>query len=283
MRENDENPPSRPTEPTEPHTVHISEDAPESRQREGLEGGARSSRPHGITIDTQALGEAAGSSRPVSNGTGNVLGKTNENASTSIPRTQSPLSPASPRRRGRGLTQLFSNGHDQPAAARASGADGTVHSVTRAHSDGTALELSTIQKRGSLGMSAPNEAISAPANLQPYDGEGSEGSVNAKMPANTVPHGLPHYAEWSKRKRNSLGSRTNGLFEIIKKKVLRINEIPPSKDGRHIPLIHLGKDLLLDERTGRHYVNNTIRSSRYTLWTFFPRQLLAQFSKLANL
>ena len=30
------------------------------------------------------------------------------------------------------------------------------------------------------------------------------------------------------------------------------------------------------------YISNVIRSSRYTLLNFFPRQLLAQFSKLAN-
>lgn len=40
--------------------------------------------------------------------------------------------------------------------------------------------------------------------------------------------------------------------------------------------------LLLDERKGKPYVNNLITSSRYTLASFLPRQLIAQFSKLAN-
>lgn len=39
---------------------------------------------------------------------------------------------------------------------------------------------------------------------------------------------------------------------------------------------------LVDERTGKEYVGNRIRSNKYTPWTFVPRQLLAQFSKLAN-
>ncbi|KAL2810880.1 hypothetical protein BJX63DRAFT_300236 [Aspergillus granulosus] len=39
---------------------------------------------------------------------------------------------------------------------------------------------------------------------------------------------------------------------------------------------------LVDERTRRPYVSNSIRSSRYTIWNFLPRQLVAQFSKTAN-
>ena len=38
----------------------------------------------------------------------------------------------------------------------------------------------------------------------------------------------------------------------------------------------------MDERTGRPYVDNTIRSCRYTPLNFVPRQLWAQFGKLAN-
>lgn len=43
-----------------------------------------------------------------------------------------------------------------------------------------------------------------------------------------------------------------------------------------------GRRLLLDERKDAPYVNNTITSSKYTLLSFLPRQLIAQFSKLAN-
>lgn len=39
---------------------------------------------------------------------------------------------------------------------------------------------------------------------------------------------------------------------------------------------------LLDERTARPYVSNRIRTSRYTAWNFLPRQLIYQFSRLAN-
>lgn len=62
--------------------------------------------------------------------------------------------------------------------------------------------------------------------------------------------------------------------------------LPPSKDGRHIPLTfgHVRKTPLKDERTDgtKPFVSNFIRSSRYTLWSFLPKQLYFQFSKLAN-
>lgn len=68
-----------------------------------------------------------------------------------------------------------------------------------------------------------------------------------------------------------------------------------TKDGRHIPIcldhttpefLNLCnknyKDRLIDERTERPYMNNSITSSRYTIYSFLPKQLYAQFSKLAN-
>lgn len=52
-------------------------------------------------------------------------------------------------------------------------------------------------------------------------------------------------------------------------------------EGRRIPLL-LGKDQLIDNRTGKPYMSNRIRTSRYTVWNFLPRQLLYQFSRLSN-
>lgn len=66
--------------------------------------------------------------------------------------------------------------------------------------------------------------------------------------------------------------------------LLRQKPLPPSRDGRHIPLdisSHCPQDLV-DERSGKPYINNFIRSSRYTVWDFLPKQLIFQFSRLAN-
>lgn len=72
------------------------------------------------------------------------------------------------------------------------------------------------------------------------------------------------------------------LLSLFKTHVLRIKDIPPSADGRYVDLDAYNSKPRIDERTGKHYVSNTIRSSRYSLWSFLPRQLIAQFSKLAN-
>lgn len=69
----------------------------------------------------------------------------------------------------------------------------------------------------------------------------------------------------------------------------------PSSGGREIPIcINIEKSgfstiankkneyLLIDKRKEAPYTDNIITSSRYTLISFIPRQLIAQFSKIAN-
>ncbi|KAK5148415.1 hypothetical protein LTR04_000654, partial [Oleoguttula sp. CCFEE 6159] len=95
---------------------------------------------------------------------------------------------------------------------------------------------------------------------------------------------LPHYENWIQKRAVRMGpiEKAKLTIEHVRKVVLRIQEISPSKDGRHIDLDACRRKALLDERTGRLYIDNTIRSSRYTVYNFVPRQLFAQFGKLAN-
>lgn len=95
---------------------------------------------------------------------------------------------------------------------------------------------------------------------------------------------LPNYETWARNKaaRSGLFLGLKESFKKLRKIILRIHEIPPSKDGRHLDLDLRHRTPLIDERTGRRYIDNMIRSSKYTLWNFLPRQLFAQFSKLAN-
>ena len=86
----------------------------------------------------------------------------------------------------------------------------------------------------------------------------------------------------SSTSNDKLRERLKALSKKTYRRLLWISEIPPSKDGRHISLDLQGETLLIDDRTRTPYVDNTVRSSRYTSWNFFPRQLFAQFSKLAN-
>ncbi|KAK4089232.1 hypothetical protein Purlil1_6221 [Purpureocillium lilacinum] len=66
---------------------------------------------------------------------------------------------------------------------------------------------------------------------------------------------------------------------------LRRKPLPPTAYGRHVPLCpsDVGSGGLIDERSGKPYIINFIRSSRYTVWDFIPKQLVFQFSKIGNL
>ncbi|EGV60643.1 drs2 neo1 protein [Yamadazyma tenuis] len=82
----------------------------------------------------------------------------------------------------------------------------------------------------------------------------------------------------------------------LKNKILGKTELPPTKNGRVIPVSFskginsvFGLDLydettkdLIDERSGEPYCSNVITSSKYTRYSFLPKQLRAQFSKIAN-
>ncbi|PNY28583.1 Phospholipid-transporting ATPase [Tolypocladium capitatum] len=66
--------------------------------------------------------------------------------------------------------------------------------------------------------------------------------------------------------------------------LLRRMPLSPTKDGRHVPLNppNVGPGGVVDERSNKPYVDNFIRSSRYTVYDFVPKQLVFQFSKLGN-
>ncbi|CAN9304202.1 unnamed protein product [Alternaria alternata] len=102
------------------------------------------------------------------------------------------------------------------------------------------------------------------------------------------PIALPAYASWKNRKtasrRANLVREMKDVAEQARKFIFRIKDVPPSKDGRHIALdpTRPSTEPLVDERTSQPYTSNWIRSTRYSAWNFIPRQLVAQFSKLAN-
>ncbi|KAJ8115492.1 hypothetical protein ONZ43_g4653 [Nemania bipapillata] len=65
--------------------------------------------------------------------------------------------------------------------------------------------------------------------------------------------------------------------------ILRQKPLKPSKDGRHVPLrLDDHSPPFVDERRGHSYISNTIRTSRYTIYDFVPKQLIFQFTRLSN-
>lgn len=97
----------------------------------------------------------------------------------------------------------------------------------------------------------------------------------------------PNYTTRIKSNINTylVQSKARVLLQKFKTLILRSRKTPPSQGGRTIP-IQLSSPTstpLIDCRTGKPYCNNEITSSIYTVYSFVPRQLMAQFSKLANL
>ncbi|KAF4983246.1 hypothetical protein FZEAL_1284 [Fusarium zealandicum] len=70
--------------------------------------------------------------------------------------------------------------------------------------------------------------------------------------------------------------------KTVVEQILRRKNITDSGNGRHIPLELEHETPLIDHRRGLSYVSNSIRTSRYTVWDFFPKQLFFQFSRVGN-
>lgn len=97
---------------------------------------------------------------------------------------------------------------------------------------------------------------------------------------------LPNYSSWMS-KSQSTHYRVTIKTSLIRARdyILQRRRPLPSAGGRTIPVCIRDKDTanLIDQRTKRRYIRNDITSSIYTAYNFLPRQLIFQFSKLANL
>jgi phospholipid-translocating ATPase len=112
---------------------------------------------------------------------------------------------------------------------------------------------------------------------------GRHTSIPAEPKLGKGPIALPNYGAWLQKEGDSgYMQRVRDFGDRARKFILRIQDVPPSKDGRHIDLDPFREKDLIDERTNQPYASNWIRSTRYSAWNFVPRQLVAQFSKLAN-
>lgn len=96
-----------------------------------------------------------------------------------------------------------------------------------------------------------------------------------------IDQGLKRVVKWQKRVEKS---GEHYYRKWIVEGLLRQKPLSPSKDGRHVPLSAgaVRAQPLVDERSGRPYAPNSIRSNRYTLFSFLPKQLVYQFGRLAN-
>ncbi|KAI9731020.1 MAG: hypothetical protein M1834_005483 [Cirrosporium novae-zelandiae] len=197
----------------------------------------------------------------------------------------SPQSPTSPRTRNRGYSlrrSLFNrnlrDGHGaamelQPGTGDAS--DQPAHSPLSPVSPVSPISPTSSKKaEPTVTISPVSKDRASPPSIKDGKKAGPEPDFSH----------LPHYETWATEKAShkSIFRRIMASLEPLRKAILRIQEIPPSKDGRHVDLDVTRKGNHSDERTGKPYVDNSIRSSRYTVFNFLPRQLVFQFGKLAN-
>ncbi|UZP46571.1 hypothetical protein NXS19_014383 [Fusarium pseudograminearum] len=120
------------------------------------------------------------------------------------------------------------------------------------------------------GNSASREKSSVRADIKKYLRQRREKKIG--------PSAKP---TWKERTRKQLGELHQ---KVIVEAIFRQKPLQPLPDGRHVPLnpAHRNANGLIDERAGKPYISNFIRSSRYTVYDFFPKQLIYQFSKLGN-
>lgn len=192
---------------------------------------------------------------------------------------QSPLSPTS-RNRGYSLrSALFrKNVHEH------------------AQSPGSAIELeetpgasnggpSSNQVDGSDNVNIPSKNGDTNVTVSPaYKEYTGTSGYSPETKLGKGPINLPNYETWLQKEEKGRRyiEQAKAFGEKARKFILRIKDVPPSKDGRHVSLDPSRKEPLIDERTNQPYITNWIRSTRYSAWNFLPRQLIAQFSKLAN-
>lgn len=135
------------------------------------------------------------------------------------------------------------------------------------HDDGTTVSV----KRRGQGVASSSAASSSSS-----DSGARPSGTHAARPARPAPA----------RRHRLLKIWAKDCYQkIVVELILREKPLPPSKHGRRIPLdLSPGRAAppLIDERRGHAFISNAIRTSRYNVFDFFPKQLLFQFTRLGN-
>ncbi|KAK6463093.1 putative phospholipid-transporting ATPase [Scheffersomyces coipomensis] len=226
---------------------------------------------------------------------------------------QQHLQPQARRKRGLSLrSQLFNKSIDNqtqqpfPSSEQSPPPQGNTLNTTNGNSGYELNDFSnkTLDKNASQLFTVDESFQStSTSNYEPYSDYNRSKSTtyltNDPNDTQITDNSLSFHA----RKERALQRRyhTNNQFIrwclSMKNLILSTNDLPPSEGGRVIPICtnhkevndHYGEKLynehamaFIDERSGEPYVNNRITSSKYTIYSFLPKQLRAQFSKLAN-
>ena len=253
-----------------------------SGSEEGLGGRMHCRNPSltpSLSIDTQL--STINPDPKVPEGERSPLSPLSPRSTASVPATKTTLrSPLSPRTRDRGFS-LRRSLLARNVPGQSQKGNGTTIELDHIEGSSSRQQLSEHNGNDETQGSKSTASVSVSPVLEYI--ESNEPSPPSKKKS-IGPVSLPNYEDWAKKNsapRQCL-SKIKKAKENLRKTILRIHDLPPSKNGRYIPMDLTRKKALTDERRGHEYISNTIRSSRYTLYNFVPRQLFAQFSKLAN-
>lgn len=133
--------------------------------------------------------------------------------------------------------------------------------------------------------SSPTKAEKGPAVITIEEGvEESKVHQNSLSTFDSPALYLPAYSKWMsmQRKRPAFVNRLHATLKRVGERISGASELPPTADGRHVHINTNAEYYPVDERSGRSYISNRIRSCKYTVWNFVPKQLYAQFGKIAN-
>ena len=72
------------------------------------------------------------------------------------------------------------------------------------------------------------------------------------------------------------------FFSTLMSKLSGRGLVLPQNSSRVIPINASRTTPLIQPETGKPFVSNSVTTARYNLWDFLPKQLYAQFSKIAN-
>ncbi|KAK5094287.1 drs2 neo1 protein [Exophiala xenobiotica] len=151
---------------------------------------------------------------------------------------------------------------------------------------GSLMELepssSSAQQRGQ--PDSRNEKGPTVVTIEEADEQAPSGHGNANVLEGGRPLDVPTYSRRMRYQgkpphwlRNALASA-----KAFHGHIFAPAELPHTIDGRHVQVNISSSKGPVDERTTKPYITNKIRSCKYTPWNFFPKQLVAQFGKLAN-
>ncbi|KAI1316517.1 hypothetical protein EDD11_009856 [Mortierella claussenii] len=105
---------------------------------------------------------------------------------------------------------------------------------------------------------------------------------NPTTPAPITTDAYKEFATQGALDSDSKAARSGNCLTTAINKLLGRQKVVAKKSNRVIPISSSRSTPLIQPETGKPFVSNSVTTARYTLWDFLPKQLYAQFSKIAN-